>query len=316
MNTLCRLGLSQPVSVHNMRISLRQWRMLHAVVECGSFSGAAERLHVSQSAISYTISKLQGQLGIEILKIEGRKAHITEQGVALLERSRHLLRDAIELEQFVDTLRHGWQSEIRVWIEPQTPSHFLTHSLRLYLNVESNTRIDLREMSMAEIRTALHEQRVDLAITSQPYINYPCSLLLEVPHVVVVHQQHPLSMLGRPVSAADLSHHINIAPSDQESQCHDAPKQTGPEPHCWYVKSHDIVVGALIEQLGYAWVPCNRIQDFIRAGSLCIVPLQEDVSLHKRHYLIRGRPDIENSAASLLAQIMIQCANANIEPWT
>ena len=91
--------------LHRNRSSLTQWRVFHAVIACGSFSGAADFLHVSQPAISYSIAKLEDQFGIRLLKLDGRKAYITEAGQALLERSHLLLREATELEAFADTLR-------------------------------------------------------------------------------------------------------------------------------------------------------------------------------------------------------------------
>lgn len=91
--------------LHRYRTSLTQWRVFHAVIACGSFSGAADFLHVSQPAISYSIAKLEDQFGIRLLKLDGRKAYITEAGQALLDRSHLLLREATELEAFADTLR-------------------------------------------------------------------------------------------------------------------------------------------------------------------------------------------------------------------
>lgn len=90
---------------HRYRASLAQWRVFHAVIACGSFSGAADFLHVSQPAISYSIAKLEDQFGVRLLKLDGRKAYITEAGKALLDRSHLLLREATELEAFADALR-------------------------------------------------------------------------------------------------------------------------------------------------------------------------------------------------------------------
>jgi hypothetical protein len=91
--------------LHRYRASLAQWRVFHAVIACGSFSGAAEFLHISQPAISYSIAKLEDQFGISLLKLDGRKAYITEAGKALLDRSYFLLREATTLEAFADALR-------------------------------------------------------------------------------------------------------------------------------------------------------------------------------------------------------------------
>ena len=54
------------------RVTLEQWRVLQAVVDHGGFAQAAEALHKSQSSISYTVAKLQEQLGFPLLAIEGR----------------------------------------------------------------------------------------------------------------------------------------------------------------------------------------------------------------------------------------------------
>jgi len=86
--------------MRNFSSSLKQWRMLHALIDCGSYAEAAERLHVSQSTLSYTILQLQERLGVQLLKLEGRKAVLTEAGAALLERSRRVLDEARALEEF------------------------------------------------------------------------------------------------------------------------------------------------------------------------------------------------------------------------
>ena len=60
------------------RISLDQWLVFQAVFDEGSFAKAAEKLHRSQSTISYSINKLQELLGLQLFEIHGRKAIITE----------------------------------------------------------------------------------------------------------------------------------------------------------------------------------------------------------------------------------------------
>ena len=63
------------------RVTLEQWRVFQAIIDQGGYAQAAEYLHRSQSAISYAMSRLQNQLGIKLLKVEGRKALLTENPV-------------------------------------------------------------------------------------------------------------------------------------------------------------------------------------------------------------------------------------------
>jgi len=62
------------------RISLDQWRSLNAVVETGGYAQAAAMLNRSQSSVSYHIARLQDLLGIEVFRIVGRRARLTEHG--------------------------------------------------------------------------------------------------------------------------------------------------------------------------------------------------------------------------------------------
>ena len=62
------------------RVTLEQWRTLQAIVDSGGYAQAAEHLHRSQSSISYAMQRLESHLGIKILKLNGRKAELTEAG--------------------------------------------------------------------------------------------------------------------------------------------------------------------------------------------------------------------------------------------
>ena len=80
------------------RTTLEQWAVLAAVVDRGGFAQAASALHRSQSAVSYAVARLQEELDVPLLAIEGRKAVLTPHGETLLKRARVLLRDLDTLE--------------------------------------------------------------------------------------------------------------------------------------------------------------------------------------------------------------------------
>ncbi len=96
------------------RVTLEQWRTLQAVVDHGGFAQAAEALHRSQSSISYTVARMQEQLGVPLLRIDGRKAVLTEAGHLLLRRSRQLVKQASQLEELAHHMEQGWEAEVRL----------------------------------------------------------------------------------------------------------------------------------------------------------------------------------------------------------
>src|SRR5512142_2768537 len=77
-------------------IELRHLRAFVAVAEELNFGRAAERLYVSQPALSRQIRALEQVLGVELLRRSTHRVELTVAGEALLERARRLLRDVDE----------------------------------------------------------------------------------------------------------------------------------------------------------------------------------------------------------------------------
>ncbi|HYD78302.1 MAG TPA: LysR family transcriptional regulator [Paucimonas sp.] len=290
--------------IQNFRISLKQWRMLHAVIDCGGYSDAAEFLHLSQSAISYTIGKLQDQLGIPLLRVEGRKAQITEEGRALLQRSRGLLKAALELEAYAENLRKGWRSDVRLAVEHHFPPDLLMLALRKFSTLKSNIRIHLDEMTMAQAEDALNEHAADLAICSSVPMGFLGDPLIEFEYVAVAHPDHPLFSLGRDVEAQDLERHVQIVVCHpKEAKAYLRQSSAPGYAHRWHVSSFDSALEALQEGLGYAWLPRRRVRKALD-GRLAVLPMQEGCGYKTNFYLVYGRPWVADSSVRKLAEVL------------
>ena len=138
--------------------SLEQWRAFQAVVDHGGFAQAAHALHRSQSAISYAVNRLQEQLGIRLLEMDGRKARLTEMGYVLLDRSRHLVDSATELEELASHLEQGWEAEIRLAVDAAFPMPVLFDALKLFALEAKGTRVTLTEVILSGAEDALREK--------------------------------------------------------------------------------------------------------------------------------------------------------------
>ena len=68
------------------QITLEQWRTLIAVVDAGGYAQAAEILHKSQSAVTYSVQKIESLLNVKAFEIQGRKAQLTPTGQMLYRR--------------------------------------------------------------------------------------------------------------------------------------------------------------------------------------------------------------------------------------
>lgn len=107
---------------------LRQLRSLLAVVEEGSFTLAARKLFVTQSAISHSLRTLEEQLGCRLLDRSGKHVSVTPEGGILLRRARSVVRELEEAAREIDGLRRWGQTSIRVGA-PHSLCHFMIPSV-------------------------------------------------------------------------------------------------------------------------------------------------------------------------------------------
>jgi DNA-binding transcriptional LysR family regulator len=84
-----------------LRISLDALQVLDAIARCGSFAAAGEVLHRTTSTMSYTVRKLEGDLGVKVFDRSGHRATLTEAGRLLLDEGRAILDAAQSVERRV-----------------------------------------------------------------------------------------------------------------------------------------------------------------------------------------------------------------------
>ena len=95
-------------------MELRQIQYLCAVVETGSFTRAAERCLVSQSAISQQVKSLEGELGFELLHRHGRSFDVTPAGELFARKAAALLTQLEDLRYEAEGVANGWATTLAV----------------------------------------------------------------------------------------------------------------------------------------------------------------------------------------------------------
>lgn len=95
-----------------MDISLDALQVLDAIDRKGSFAAAASSLHRVPSAVSYSVQKLEQDLGIALFQKQGRRAIPTNAGKLLIEQGRGLLQAAEQLSLDAQQLATGWESRL------------------------------------------------------------------------------------------------------------------------------------------------------------------------------------------------------------
>lgn len=103
---------------------LRQLRAFVAVVEEGSFTLAARRVFVTQSAVSHSLRTLEEQLSCRLLERTGKRVAVTAEGELLLRRCKRVIFELEQASRDLDGLRRWGQTRIRIGA-PHSLCHFV-----------------------------------------------------------------------------------------------------------------------------------------------------------------------------------------------
>jgi len=284
------------------RISIDQWTALVSVVESGSYAKAAERLHKSQSTLTYAIQQVERLLGVKLFEIRGRKAVLTPTGQLLYRRGKTLVDDAERLERAAGELAKGWEAEVRLAVDIIFPTWLLVQCIGAFAAERPETRIELYETVLSGTDDMLLARSVDFAVTSSLPQGFIGDVLIQVHAVCVAAPSHPLHHLGRPATLDDLRRHRHVVIRDSGIQR--ARSGGWLNEQRWTVSHKATSIHALSLGYGYAWLPDEWIRGELERGELAPVPLREGAERAGPLYLVFADRDATGPGALRLAEII------------
>ncbi|HYD94438.1 MAG TPA: LysR family transcriptional regulator [Noviherbaspirillum sp.] len=283
-------------------ITLEQWRALIAVVDTGGYAQAAEKLHKSQSSVTYAVQKIESLLGVKAFEIQGRKAILTPTGQFLYRRARALLEESASLERAARRLSAGWEAEIRIAAEIIFPTWLMLHCLGRLSEESPHTRVELIESVLGGTTEALLAGQVDMAITGMVPPGFLGMPLMRLRFIPVASPDHPLHQLGRPLTMEDFRHHRHLVV--RESGTRRDTRTMLDTAQRWTVSNSATSIEAVRMGYGFAWMPEEKIRDELHAGSLKPLALRDGGERFAQLYLVLADPDSAGPGTRRLAEIV------------
>jgi len=158
-----------PDGIRHGNVELRHLRYFVVVAEELNLRRAADRLEITQPAVTKQVSGLEEQVGASLFARErNRLTGLTSAGVEFLAEARHIL------EQVEDALRHvqldalGRSGRLRIGLTDDAATLRLTSILAAFHARSPNVLVELVELSGREVLSALRANIVDLALASEP----------------------------------------------------------------------------------------------------------------------------------------------------
>lgn len=290
-----------------IQVTIEQWRTLLAVVDCGGYANAAEKLNKSQSTLSYAIQKLETNLNLSIFKIEGRRAVLTSAGRLLYKRAQDLVYSAAALEDTAKQLSGQWQSNLSIAVDTMFPSHVLYDSLEIFGKSQPYTRVNIIETTLSGSNDALIKKDASLAITGflgAGFVGHP---LINIKFVAAAAPHHPLFEDNKPVHINDLKKHRQLVIRDSGNLNMDSGWLSAEQR--WSFSHVSTSIEAAISGLGFAWYPETRIAAHLKSGKLKPLPLSSGLYRYGMLYLVYADNEMATLCCQNMGQILIEQSN-------
>jgi len=174
-------------------IDLLQLEQFVAVARAKNVTRAAEELHLSQSALSRAIQKLEEQLGQPLFERKPREVVLTDFGELLLESAKEILK--LVEDRFSYLSEAGQQGRIRLGAIPTIAPYFLPRLLREFSTEHPNISVLVQEDTTDSLIKRCSHGELDLAILAEPVIAkyLETESLFDEELLLVVPDGHPLA---------------------------------------------------------------------------------------------------------------------------
>lgn len=289
-------------------VSLTQWQVFVSVFEKGSYTASAEALNRTQSAISYSISKMEAQLGNPLFIPDGRNIRPAPLAEKLIGPAKRLITDAQSMERLATAHQSGWETEITLMADLLFPNDLLMSALKTFAEHQTGTRVILKQGVFSSIPNAVKANQADLGIS--PYV--PSGLightLLAIDMILAATPDFPLLQKQRSLTYEDLIQEVQIVIKDDSQRQAELGWLGGY--HRWSVTNMHSAIDAIKAGMGFGWVPIHQVKDELANNQLKQLPI-EQVDIYQQSLHLIFSTEQGGKARVLLSQILQQVVSNN-----
>jgi DNA-binding transcriptional LysR family regulator len=263
----------------SVKLSLEALEVIDAIARKGSFAAAAESLYKVPSALTYTVRKLEEDLGVILFNRSGHRAALTDAGAELLNEGRNLLNAATELESRVKRVASGVETELTIALSDLFNLTAIYPVLDKFYAQKFGTRIKLLREVYGGSWDALLTGRADISIGAPGdappgggFTTHPIGTL-EFHYAVA--PTHPLAKLPEPLQNADIMRYRSVSSADSSRNL--APRTSG------ILSGQDVLtvpdmqakLDAQIRGLGVGYLPRKLAEKYAARGELVVKTVAE-----------------------------------------
>ncbi|MFT3983604.1 MAG: LysR family transcriptional regulator [Lachnospiraceae bacterium] len=143
-------------------MTLRHYKIFVSVCDNRNMTAAAEKLFISQSAVSQTIAELEGYYGTRLFERFSRKLYLTQAGERLLSYARHMIRMNEDIERDMKALQES--GYIRLGASVTIGTNILPELVSVYKQSHPKATVEVFESNTQQIENRILYDRTDIAL--------------------------------------------------------------------------------------------------------------------------------------------------------
>lgn len=252
-------------------MTLRHYRIFITVCDTMNMTSAAERLYMSQPAVSQAISELEGHYGVRLFERFSRKLYLTEAGQKLLGYARQMIRMNAEIESDMKTLHRN--GTVRIGASVTVSACVLPKLVADFQKDHPLIKVEVTEDNTAKIESLILQDRVDLGLVegditspdifSQPFQNDELVLICSPSHrFAVCPEIEPEELEQESFIIREKGSGTRKTFEDQMSE-HNLTWRVA-----WTCNNADTIKNAVAAGLGVSVISRRAVADEIKSGSL------------------------------------------------
>jgi len=250
---------------------------LDAIVATGTFRGAAERLHKSQSAISHTIRQLEEELELVLFSREAYRPVLTPAGEIFYREASRVLRQMQGLRTTASRLRAREEPELTIAVSATMDLPPLLPALADTGRSHPATHLRLQMEMMGGPIARLMEGKADIALASLdgvPPDEVEAEPVAEVTIRPVAAPGLGLPASSRALSASEMQSHVQVVAAGTGGAAHEQSRGLLPGGLKWTVSDLAAKKQVILAGLGWGGLPDHMTVEERRSGALLSLNLE------------------------------------------
>jgi DNA-binding transcriptional LysR family regulator len=249
-------------------------RLLQTIANAGSFAGAARKLGLVPSALTYRVRQLEETLDVLLFDRTSRKAKFTDAGHELVREASVILNALDAIAQRVKRVATGWESQLTIAVGGLVSESVMLDLCEQFFDLNPPTQLKIRIENLSGAWEAVGSGLADLAIGASDdptiYSDVTSKPLGDVPFIFAVASHHPLAAANEPLKDAAILAYRSVAVADS---ARNGPRQTVgvlAGQRVLTVDSIQTKLQAHLRGLGCGYLPLCIAKPYIETGRLMV----------------------------------------------